>query len=279
MRQLLVTVLVLVGLFAFAGAASTAWSEESAIESEIVQVPCPATPMQDNCLSCHAMTINKAGKIVFGLKAVNLDELYVYPNSNTKIRRDSKTGELYGIVWLGSLNARNVKESLDFLFLDQGLNRVVFNVDSYGGGVFEGWGIVNEMMIWQDQKKIIETRCTSMAFSGGFFIFVSGSKGYRHVSPSAYLMWHEIQTLSWGISWSSTSQDEDDAVRKRGFQDDLNGHIAKQSKLTKEEIDAKVRRVDWYLRGKEAVELGLADNLLTIQDESVKNVPGHVGNF
>ena len=42
----------------------------------------------------------------------------------------------------------------------------------------------------------------------------------------------------------------------------LNDYLATRGKLTKQEIDAKIARKEFWMSGKEAVELGFADEFI-----------------
>ena len=48
----------------------------------------------------------------------------------------------------------------------------------------------------------------------------------------------------------------------RHLQDIRNDYLATRGKLTKQEIDAKIARKEFWMSGKEAVEFGFADEFI-----------------
>ena len=199
---------------------------------------------ESRCLFCHTMPNNK-------LMEADQDEEYEYPNSNIIIR------DGVGYYSLKDIISNQVWEFFDYLRHHK-INKAVIEIMSPGGALFDAWTIVSYM---DKFNGTVETRVRSFAASAGCLIFVGGDIGKRFVDATATLMWHELYTFKF-LSIDTPSSTEDQAIILRKLQDTTNGWLADRTKLTKEEIDEKVKRKEFWIDGREAVEYGFADALI-----------------
>lgn len=127
-------------------------------------------------------------------------------------------------------------------------------VDSFGGIVYDGMGMINAIT---SSKTPVHTYCYSKGMSMGLLIFISGHKRFIH--ENATLMFHQLSGGSYG-----TNQDIlEDAETKNDLNNMLMKIVKKRTKITKEQIKEKnERKQDWFFRGKEAIKLGAADELI-----------------
>ena len=241
-----------------------AMAQDEEVVEETKQEPikwCPKTLITDNdkCMTCHVMSNGQ-----FQLKETKKDAHLNYPHAGMRIINFGTENEkgYFCIEGINSVSAEAILDILDY-FRSHNIDHVVFEVYSPGGGVFAGWRIKALLDEWKAEGKIVETRVRSAAFSGGFVIAVAGSKGYRCASPTSEYMWHEIQSVEGGwLKIESTSQKEQEAKIFRHLQDNINSWLATRGKLTKEEIDAKVRYEEFWFTGKQAFEMGFVDKLI-----------------
>jgi ATP-dependent protease ClpP protease subunit len=214
---------------------------------------CPKTNVEGgvhDCLICHT-------KVSFELKEINPFASWDIPGSDTEMMM--LNGEPVGVYNIEDYVTGYVGSSMDEFF--QYLNsyhpevkKVIVNIHSGGGSLFGGYQAVGVMRKWYDDFEI-ETRVNGFAASAAFFIFCGGET--RLVSPGAELMWHELITFSM-FEVSGPSDKEDQAEVLRHLQDTANLMLAEISVLTKGQLDEKVRKKEYWMRGTEAVELGFA---------------------
>jgi len=221
---------------------------------------CPHTNIVgkvSDCLICH-----KKGA-EFGIKEIDPDENRAYPCYGMFVR------EGYGYYVI-----RDVGESLSddllkfFDYLDRyAISHAVLELHSPGGSLFEAWRVAGLMNEWEAAKpgRIVETRVYGFAASAGFLIAVSGTIGYRFASPTAELMWHELMSFKmFSIATPSSSEEEMKVLRH--LQDTANEWLASRSKLTKEELDEKIKKKEFWCNGRQALEYGFVDHLLGVKE-------------
>ena len=145
-----------------------------------------------------------------------------------------------------AMDSQPVRDFFDITY-ELDIHKVVIEIHSQGGPLFEAQRIVNLMQYWQSKGVTIETRVYGMALSAGFYIFVAGDR--RLVSRDADLMWHTIQGVG------------DDAILKH-LQGIRHRYLASRGNLTVEELDEMVANRDIWMSGKDAVKYGFADGYL-----------------
>jgi len=214
---------------------------------------CPQTKMgEGTCMSCHVMRVD-AGKTYFGLQEVKKDAYRKYPNDSTKIDMSGN-----GRFFLQNINDTSFRESLNY-FYEQRIKKVIIEIHSPGGSLFNAWrikGMIDEAI---SNGIRVETRLYGIAASAGFLIFVSGQD--RVTTPTAECMWHELITGEW-LAIKTPSDKEDEAKILRHLQDVANSFISGKSTMSKDELDAKIRKKEFWISGKEAFELGFATRLI-----------------
>jgi ATP-dependent protease ClpP protease subunit len=84
---------------------------------------------------------------------------------------------------------------------DKGIKHFIIDIHNPGANAFSLIYVLERMNRLKEQGVIIETHVEAMALSGGFIIFVNGTKGYRKVNKNAVLMTHTLQKMGpWGPS-------------------------------------------------------------------------------
>jgi len=204
---------------------------------------CPKTKIsqQSQCLTCHTWPS-------FKLKQNDSREGLIYPNWITFTPQNKPIGYLL-IEHVSSDTVNSFYEYID----NMAIKNATVEIFSPGGSMMQAWRIIAIM----EQYKHIHTTTIVRGFaaSAGLIIFCAGEQ--RLVHPRALLMWHEISQFKM-FDVSSPSDKEDEARVLRLFQSNLNDWLSKKSKLTKEEIDQKIRKREFWFTGKQAVEFGFA---------------------
>lgn len=215
---------------------------------------CPVCKMTESCLLCH--TLNSDGK--FALKEVPLDTWRTYPSRSMKIIKENEND--IGYFLLESIDDDGIKAFFEYLNR-YNIKKAIIEIQSPGGSLFSAWRVVGLMRTWESKGLTIETRCHGFAASAGFLIFASGTKGHRFVNEQSELMWHELLTFKM-FSLDSPSSTEEEARILRHLQDTGNTWLAKCSNLTKEELDKKIHKCEFWMNGQQAVDFGFADGFL-----------------
>jgi ATP-dependent protease ClpP protease subunit len=240
------------------------WAEEE----ETPKPVCPVTLMDDSCMNCHAMRVDKNGKQFFGLKERGIIENY-----------NGKPTAISDIYSYGSASAGGIIDGLAAYMIVDGTNsskfrlvanylkwhpeitKLVVELHTPGGSIMDAWrsvGIIKEM---QAYGVIVEMRVYGMSASAGAIIMVAGDIGHRFVNPSCEIMIHKIWTFKM-FSLSTPDSAEDEAEILRHFQRNINGFILSRSKMTKKQLDESIYKKDFWMTGAEAVLLGLADGFI-----------------
>jgi ATP-dependent protease ClpP protease subunit len=251
---------VLFMIFALVGLTTNVFSEPEVKKEEIKMKGgmCPITQVSgkiDDCMECH---LPKTFKIKESLPF----EDWEMPNySSSMIIEDNKPVgkfKIYGSV--GGSDPRNLDEF--FIYLDMNhkeVKKMVIEIHSPGGSLFEGYKTIGVMKYWRSKGYKIETRVHGFAASAAFFIFCGGDT--RLVSPEAELMWHELITFAM-FDVSGPADKEDQAAVLRHLQDTANTMLSEVSNMTKDEIDQKIRKKEYWMNGRQAFEDGFATGIL-----------------
>lgn len=140
----------------------------------------------------------------------------------------------------GKLSSSYLPGALKY-FTAMNIKKVIMEVHSPGGSLYEMWRIVSWM---EEYDKIeYETRAYGMAGSASLIIFLAGDK--RLVSRYPTFMWHNIARSGAGA----------ELLNKKD-----NAYIASRTDLSVEEILEKIDNDEksWYFGAKEAIALGIA---------------------
>lgn len=217
---------------------------------------CPRTHMsdQDKCFSCHVPPS-------FELKEIDVHALYDYP-TNTKIYTD-REGQKYGVYSLNgeiSHGYTGFQLGVFFNYIERhGINKAIIDIQSFGGSVFEGWRCKSVIEDFQARGMDITTKVHAVAASAATMIFLAADK--RVISPTAELMFHELWTFEF-LKISSPADKEDEARVLRHIQDGITNFVASRSSLSKDEIDMKIRKKEFWVNGNEALEYGFATRII-----------------
>ena len=201
--------------------------------------------MKENCIKCHSIPS-------FAIKEINPEATFDYPISGLSITKD------VAYYVLENISADNVQVVFNYVLWHPKTSRIIIEVHSPGGSLFDAYKIIGLMQHMMVRGYIIETRVYGFAASAGFLIAASGTKGNRFVSPTAELMWHELMSFSL-FSIDTPSDTEEKARVLRHLQDTANNWLTIVSKLSISEINDKIRKREFWMNGKQAVGYGFAD--------------------
>ncbi len=139
---------------------------------------------------------------------------------------------------------------------------IMLYVDSPGGDVYAGLGIVDTMNYI---KPDVSTICVGMAASMGAVILASGAKGKRLALPNSMVLIHQPSS---GVQGQQTDiqivADETKWIREH-----LNQILADATGQPVEKIQVDTER-DNYLRASEAAVYGLVDRVISSRADAAK---------
>jgi ATP-dependent protease ClpP protease subunit len=213
-----------------------------------VEELCFFAGMEKDCMDCHT-------------KSGALKEREPFDDKDPPYGCEYKwdvDGTLVGYMEISSISPYTVENMLEYFDQDKNVNKIVFNVFSPGGSVFHAWKMINVIQRYYDRFEI-EMRCDSAAFSAGFLIFLAGET--RYVSPYASLMMHELKSFAF-FTVKSPSGLTEEAELFNKWQLVIDTWIAERTDIDLETIDENTFKRDWWMDGREAVELGVAHGLL-----------------
>lgn len=127
-------------------------------------------------------------------------------------------------------------------------------IDSYGGAVYQCFGLLGVM---DKSTTPIHTIVTGAAMSCGFLILISGHKrfGYEHSTP----LYHQVST---GFFGKVQDMEESLAETKR-LQKKIEDLTVTRTNISRKKLREVLKnKVDWYMSAKEAVDLGVIDELI-----------------
>ena len=229
-------------------------SEGSGIEP-VVQTVCPVTRISDQnrCFRCHTFP-SFAVKQATGFEGHLLEDWMRTEDSKPYVHYTLDHAVGFGLV-------RDFRMIQEYISAHPGeIDRVVFSIFSPGGSVFHAWETISVMDRLKNSGVVVETRSGGFSASAAFFLFATGSKGHRLVSPTAEFMYHEISAVMFENVTPSGS--EETTVIFRHLQDTINEHLAAVSGVSKEFLDEKVNKSEWWINGREMVKFGFADGYL-----------------
>lgn len=128
-------------------------------------------------------------------------------------------------------------------------------INSPGGSVTAGFGIYDTMQYIGPE---VSTICVGQAASMAAVLLAAGADGKRLALPNARILIHQPHGGSQGQATDMEIQMEEMRLARRMIEDLLSRHTGKD----REKVAADIER-DYIVRGDEAVEYGLVDDVVT----------------
>jgi ATP-dependent Clp protease protease subunit len=142
------------------------------------------------------------------------------------------------------------------LYLSSTDNRDInIYINSPGGSVVDGLGVIDTIDFVPCD---ITTTCVGMAASMGAVLLSCGAKGKRLVLPHSRVMIHQVSSGMQGVSKDLEIELEQTLRCKKDLYDILSKNTGKSYEQIEKDCDR-----NFWLIGKEAVDYGLADKVLS----------------
>ena len=153
--------------------------------------------------------------------------------------------------------SRLLKDRLLFLESEDPDKEIHLYINSPGGSITDGMGIVDTMNYI---KCPVSTICIGMAASMGAVLLAAGEKGKRYATPNAEILIHQPLIGGGGLSGQTTEIKihADHMVRTR---EKLNKFLSDRTGQSLETIEKDTER-DNYMTAEEALKYGLIDGIM-----------------
>ena len=173
-------------------------------------------------------------------------------------RMEASKDEAHIYTFLGPVNLESTQVCIDSLGQWHRENpdrpiELVFN--SPGGGVMDGLALFDYIHEIRNAGTRVDTVVLGLAASMAAVLLQAGER--RVLGRHAYTMIHEISSTAIG----SMSELKDTTKFTEQLQDRLLDILAERATISRDEIQEKWERKDWWLSSEEAVELGFADEI------------------
>jgi len=178
----------------------------------------------------------------------------------------SKEPEQRSIMFVGEINEEKAGDLISALLVlaqekaEKGkqLSDIKLYISTYGGSAHEMFGIY-DVMNYCKQFCDIETIGVGKVMSAGTLILAAGSKGKRRLGRNCQVMIHSVNGGSIGELHSLQNEME----QMKNLQDSYIQCLADETAMTKRQIRRLInRKVNVYLSSSEAIEKGLADEVI-----------------
>lgn len=155
--------------------------------------------------------------------------------------------------------ANSIVSQLLFLKADDSKKDITMYINSPGGSILDGDGILDTMDFLKASGIKIITVVVGKACSFGALILLNGSKGHRYVLPRSRVMIH--QPLGGAKGQASDIQREAELIGK--MKREITEFISEKSGQSYEWAEKHTDRDTWF-RGQEVVDAGIADKVMDV---------------
>lgn len=129
------------------------------------------------------------------------------------------------------------------------------HIDSYGGAVYQCFGLLS---IMKAKGTPVNTIVTGCAMSCGFMIAIHGA--HRSIHKHGTLMYHQVSSGVWG----KVAEIEEDLFEAKRLQKMIEEMTLENTKITKEKLEKVYKgKQDWYLDARDALKWGCVDEIVT----------------
>lgn len=127
-------------------------------------------------------------------------------------------------------------------------------IDSYGGNVYQCFGLIS---IMETSKTPIHTIVTGCAMSCGFMMLIHGHKRFAYELST--VLYHQVSSGVWG----PIKDIEAEFIEGRRLQDKLEEMTLRKTKITQKKLEKIYnQKYDWHIPADEALKLGIVDEII-----------------
>ncbi len=167
----------------------------------------------------------------------------------------AREGKIFLSGMIDSAVAGNVIKNMIHL-TDSGIPIKIY-LDSTGGEIRAGLAMIDAMELLS-KRNSIDIICTGKAYSMAALLLAAGAKGHRHMFGHAEVMIHEPLIMQ-GTGGSASSV-KSTAESLLAMRDIMSGMLSRYTGVSTKKMN-RLMMSDTYLSAKEAIELGIADDI------------------
>lgn len=133
-------------------------------------------------------------------------------------------------------------------------NPIKIYIDSYGGAVYQCFGLLG---IIKTSKTKIHTIVTGCAMSCGFLISISGHKRFAYEKST--FLYHQLSSVEYG----KLKEIEDSIIESKRLQKMIENHVLENTKISKNRLKESYKsKEDWFIPIENSLELGIVDKII-----------------
>jgi ATP-dependent protease ClpP protease subunit len=144
---------------------------------------------------------------------------------------------------------------------DYQYNKIIIDLLSFGGSVFDALGMVALIEEQQKAGKVVEIRARGIVASAGLIVMVSGTPGHRLIGKHSLVMFHEMWSFKF-MAVETPADKEEEAKIFRMIQDKINNYIASKSRIPEADLCGLIKKKEFWVDAKGAIGYGFADKLI-----------------
>jgi len=127
-------------------------------------------------------------------------------------------------------------------------------IDSYGGYVYQCFGLLSVM---ENSETEIHTIVTGCAMSCGFMMLISGHKRFAHKLSTP--LYHQVSSAAWG----KLKDMEEDVEETKRLQVMLEEITLRKTNISQKRLtEVFEKKFDWFMSAEEAKKLGVVDEII-----------------
>jgi len=160
---------------------------------------------------------------------------------------------------VGEIDEDNINDCIKWLVyenLDSKAKVLTLYINSTGGDLYSAFALID---IIRNSTHTVRTIAVGAAMSAAFLIFASGDKGERYVGKNTSLMCHQFSDTQEGKYHDIKATMKDSELSNQRMVDVLRDATGLAPSVIKKKL---LPASDVYLTPEEAVEIGVADNIL-----------------
>jgi ATP-dependent Clp protease protease subunit len=162
------------------------------------------------------------------------------------------------IYFTGEFKEENTKEIITSLLDLEAKNPlldIIIYISSYGG-------VIDDFIAIHDTIKMmrckVATVCIGKSMSCGVMLLMTGTKGYRFITPNARIMIHQLSAGTFG----KLHELDNDLDEYHRMQEIIDRMILQYTKIPKKDLKSILEKDSFY-NAQDAVKLGVADEIVT----------------
>lgn len=149
---------------------------------------------------------------------------------------------------------KRLKKIYDVYDIEYNPKPIKIYLDSYGGSVYQCFGLLSVM---ENSKTPIHTIVTGCAMSCGFMMLISGHKRFAHKLSTP--LYHQVSSGGWG----KLKDLEEDIEETKRLQKIIEKITLERTKIPKERLkEVFTCKIDWFMSADEALKLGVVDEII-----------------